>query len=113
MTTICNLFLGRAARTLACVLWLGIGMQSQTNNSKFSITIDDKCVGVLRDSTSGRWLGTGFIADDPNIVVTVRHVAIDTDTNQGRTLTYGPPFTTDADSRNGLLAVKSLILLKR
>jgi S1-C subfamily serine protease len=102
-----------ALRILAFLTCLasGMSMQGQSDPSRFSITIDDRCVGIIR-STDGHWIGTGFIADDPNTVITARHVAIDLTTKEKRDLTYSPPFTTDADARDGILSAKKLVLLK-
>ena len=101
-------------RLLAFGMYLAssVTMKGQSGPPKISIEIDDKCLGVIRNSPDGHWVGTGFIADDPNTVITARHVAIDGTTKRKRDLTYSPPFTTDSDLMRGVLGTRKLILMR-
>lgn len=64
---------------------------AQTPQPGFSISIDASCVGVLRDASTDSIVGSGFILEDNNTVITARHVAIDLQTLQPRKLNYQSP----------------------
>jgi hypothetical protein len=58
---------------------------------KFSFTIDGRSLGAILDPTTGYRIGSGFIVDNPNTVMTAYHVSVDCKTNQRRELSYEPP----------------------
>ena len=77
-----------------------ISTHGQTNQPKFSFTIDPQCVGVLIDRPTGNRIGSGFVLDDPKTVVTARHVAVNLATNEKRDLVYEPPSPPGSTTKN-------------
>src|SRR5262245_24623351 len=64
---------------------------AQNQQPKFSFTIDDKCLGFILDASTNSYIGSSFILEDNNTVITARHVAIDLNTHQPRKIMYQPP----------------------
>lgn len=76
---------------LVVVLTLGPSVFAQTQQPKFSFTVDDRCLGLIIDASTNSPIGSGFILEENNTLITARHVAIDLKTNQPRKIMYQLP----------------------